>query len=378
MSVKLANINELGGVLADTMVANSLSKLKRVQPSHQAKQISQVAEIRAIHDPILGVTPEILAAKSRVRKLAGYPCNALLVGESGTGKELFAHLIHDQEQDAHRPFITVNCAAIPDELIESVLFGHEKGSFTGAIDKRIGKFELANGGDIFLDEISSLSLNLQTKLLRVLENKEIERVGGNATIQLSFRVISATNHNLEQLISAGQFREDLYFRLKGVEVHLPPLRERREDIKLLVDHYLRKFANGHRKSISEAALKVLFNHEWRGNVRELRNCIQSLVVLTEGLCINVHDVHAELTSGGSGSLDSLSHNAANDISKIGEIEDQATSKQASLKTVVEDYERQVILNALKRNHWSKTRTCDFLGITRNMLYRKIESLGILV
>ena len=324
---------------------------------------------------IVGASPQIKAAKARICKLAGYRSNVLLIGESGTGKELFAELVHHQSNEIQRPYVTVNCAAIPNELVESVFFGHEKGSFTGAVDRKIGKFEMANGGDILLDEVSCLSPTHQAKLLRVLESKEIERVGGSQTIKVDFRVIAATNEDLALLVKQGLFREDLFYRLRGVEVRLPALRDRGDDIITLAEHFLVQFCrNRQSKYLTASAKRLLKTHHWRGNVRELKHVIENLVILTDFEKIDALDVRTELDYTLDAPLadeaqDSSAANPAVSVNHDGE-------DGFSFKGAVEEFERQVILEALRKNQWSKTKACQYLGITRNMLYRKIDNLHI--
>jgi two-component system nitrogen regulation response regulator NtrX len=312
-------------------------------------------------NPIIGSSDQIRSIKQKIARLKGQFVNVLLTGESGTGKELFARRIHSQERNPRRPFVAVNCAAIPDNLIESVLFGHEKGSFTGALERRLGKFELANGGDLFLDEISTLGLHLQAKLLRALENQEIERVGGNKTIKLNFRVISATNDDIEQLVAAGKFREDLYYRLRVVELRIEPLRARQQDIKMLLDYYLMLLCeSGRSKRFSGAALKKLTIYSWPGNIRQLRNVVQTLIIFADSETISLSEVEREL------------HHANGSYVAP----EQMGESELGFKDAVDEFERQIIVGALKKNQWSRKKACLTLGITRNMLYRKIEALGI--
>lgn len=240
---------------------------------------------------IVGNSNRVQELKEDIKRLKGSELDTLIVAESGCGKELVAKSLNQQEGDSNRPYVTLNCSAIPKELIESILFGHEKGSFTGADKKQIGKFELANHGDIFLDEIGTLSLDLQAKLLRVLQEREIEPVGAGLTKKLEFRVIAATNEDLASMVKQGTFRKDLYFRLNKMILRVPPLRERKEDIPGLVEHFLvKKARKGLEKTISKEAIAYLMQYSWPGNVRELENTIENLIFTARGPSIALSDV----------------------------------------------------------------------------------------
>ncbi|MBI2981523.1 MAG: sigma-54-dependent Fis family transcriptional regulator, partial [Deltaproteobacteria bacterium] len=238
------------------------------------------------HKTIIGRSPSFLSVLEMAGKVKGRQVPLFIEGASGTGKELLAKQIHRQENNPKRPFIALNCAAIPENLLESELFGHERGSFTGALDRKIGKFELAHGGDIFLDEISCLKPDLQAKLLRVLQEREVTRLGGEKPMQLDFRVIAATNENLEKLVGEGKFREDLFHRLRVITLRLPTLQERAEDIPSLIDHFLKKHDPDGQRTLSAGAIDILQAYSWPGNIRELENLIQSLVILVPGREIN--------------------------------------------------------------------------------------------
>jgi DNA-binding NtrC family response regulator len=322
-------------------------------------------------DEIVGASKEIQTVKSMISRLKEQEVNVFLVGETGTGKEVFSRLLHKQEGDPGRPFISVNCAAIPQDLLESVLFGHEKGSFTGATETRIGKFELANGGDIFLDEISSLNLDLQAKLLRVLEEKEVERVGGKSPKKVSFRVISACNEDIVKKVAQGEFRSDLFYRLNTVTIQLPSLNDRREDIIPLAEFFLRKFKRTPiPKVLSQEVKEILQEHNWRGNVRELRNTIENMLIFSQGNVLSPDDIP-------------FMKNAAPQVVRttaagplIGRDELASSKLEGNYEEVIRKVERELILKALEKNRWSKTRTCRAIGISRNKLYRKLEELGI--
>jgi len=294
-----------------------------------------------------------------IKRAAPTNATVLLMGESGVGKELVARAIHRNSLRKDEAFVQVNCAAIPEELIESELFGHEKGSFTGATEKQIGKFELADKGTIFLDEVGDMSQRTQAKVLRVLQGGEVERIGSQKTIQVDVRVIAATNKNLEEEIEKGAFREDLYFRLSVIPVRVPPLRERTEDIPVLVQHFVAEFsaANNFRpRTISPAAMEVLKRHPWRGNVRELRNTVERLMIMVEGETIEPEDLEGVLRkpSGASGPPEAA----------------------GSLRDFKESAERTFLVQKLRDNEWNISATANAIGTPRSNLYKKLEQYGI--
>jgi two-component system nitrogen regulation response regulator NtrX len=284
----------------------------------------------------------------------------LIYGENGTGKELIARAIHKQSLRAHKPFIEVNCAAIPQELIESELFGHEKGAFTGATSKKRGKFELAHEGTLFLDEVGDMSLPTQAKVLRVLQEQKFERVGGSEVLEADFRLLAASNKNLEQEIENGNFREDLYYRLNVVPFYVPPLRDRREDIPLLVNHFLQEFSleNGRRiKTIAPEAVELLAQYEWPGNIRELKNVIERLVIM-----VSEHTIRAEHIPGSI-----LGKRRINGAAALSGQEGWRPLKEAKSR-----FEKQYILNCLKGHGGNITKTAQTLGIERTYLHKKIR------
>ena len=287
----------------------------------------------------------------------------LIYGENGTGKELVARTLHAVSRRRNHAFIEVNCAAIPEELIESELFGHVKGAFTGAVADRRGKFEAANGGTIFLDEIGDMSLKTQAKVLRVLQEQVTEPVGGTSRVQVDVRVLAATNKDLVAEIRAGRFREDLYFRLNVIPIYVPPLRERAEDIPLLVDHFVSDFAveYGRRaKTLDAGAMARLQSHRWPGNVRELRNVIERVVIMAPGDVITEHD---------------LAFLAGNAIA--GRATEQVTALAVPLYTARDQFEREYILRQLSLQQGNISRTAEVLGVERSNLYRKMRAFGIL-
>lgn len=295
--------------------------------------------------------------------LKGKRANVLIIGETGTGKEVLSRHVHQLEDDKARPFIAVNCAAIPKNLLEAELFGHEPGAFTGAVKRRIGKFELADGGDIFLDEISSLKPEMQAKILRVLEEREFNRVGGNDVIRVDFRVIAASNEPLEELVARGQFRMDLYHRLRVIELRVPPLRERREDIPPLVEEFMHKFSDDDLKVIAPDAMDRLLAYHWPGNVRELQNVIHSLIILTPGNRITSAHLPEWTMNGCEKASES------NDYTPTRSMRETVT-----LKEHVRKAEKSYIEYVLGKCSGDKTKTAQTLDVGRTTLYGKMKEL----
>lgn len=304
-----------------------------------------------------------------VDKVSKSNVTVLIRGESGTGKELVAKTIHDQSLRAKGPFISINCAAIPKELIESELFGFEKGAFTGAVAAKQGKFELADGGTLFLDEIGDMSLETQAKVLRVLQERKFERVGGTESIQVDVRILSATHRDLSKLIREGQFREDLYYRINVVEIEVPPLRKRTGDIPLLAKHYLSLYADKHKINVtrfSNEAMKILMDYDWPGNVRELINVIERSVVLSSGEEITKEMLHDDLKKN-----DDLSPMGIKEILEHGDV-----SFQEAKQRVVRAFEREFIMESMKLNNWNISQTAAKLGMKRQYLQQKIKELEL--
>ena len=340
--------------------------LKKLQLQKQNKQLRQQVKDSNERVEIIGKSPAIERIRQNIEQLQGQAVNVLLVGETGTGKELFAKSIHQQEGKSTRPFISLNCAAIPENLLESMLFGHEKGAFTHATERRIGKFELADGGDIFLDEISCLDLGLQAKLLRVLEEKEVERIGCAKPKPVDFRVIAASNENLFQMVEEGRFRRDLLYRLNTVTIHIPNLRSRGDDILLLANHFLSTLRrNKEVKTLSKEVQELLLKHQWRGNVRELRNTIENMIIFSKNDVIDVADLPFTPIPPETSSAGATTTTPLNPI-----------MEPANYYDVVRNVEKNLLLQSLQRNRWNKTRTCKELGLKRNKLYRKMNELGI--
>ncbi len=310
---------------------------------------------------IVGRSKKMLQIFDLITRVARNNVTVLITGESGTGKELIARAIHQYSDRAQKPFVAVNCAAIPENLMESELFGHERGSFTGAIERRLGKFELAQGGTLFLDEISSMRIELQAKLLRALQEREIERIGSMRAIPIDVRIIAATNQDLRTLIKQDKFREDLYYRLNVIPIFLPPLRARKEDIPLLVEHFLEKYNRLFQravKGLSPSAMERLLHYHWPGNIRELENIIERLVAITTNQYIQLQELPLDLSAP-----DSL---LTNDL-----FEEQTTLREA-----VQLFEKHFILRTLEKVRWNQTVAAKLLGIHRNTLASRLDALGL--
>ncbi|HTS16022.1 MAG TPA: sigma-54 dependent transcriptional regulator [Verrucomicrobiae bacterium] len=306
---------------------------------------------------IVGESPAMHQVFETVKQVAPSRATVLITGETGTGKELIAKAIHNLSPRKDGPFIAVHAAALPTSLLESELFGHEKGAFTGAVERRIGRFELADGGTLFLDEVGELEAPMQVKLLRVLEERAFERVGGSKTLQVDVRLVAATNKDLKRLVSERKFRDDLFYRLSVVAVELPPLRERRDDIPLLVRSFLDEFSRENNKQVQELtpeALNVLLAYDWPGNVRELRNAMEQMVVLARSERLGVRDVPAAIR-------------AAADPTKINVVRTGLT---------VEEAERQLIAQALRETNGNRTKAAQRIGISRRTLHRKLKQFGL--
>jgi two-component system response regulator AtoC len=384
-------------------VDDLLATLKRV--FEHADMSSEVSALRlelgksaADRERIVGSSKPMMEVFKLIGKVAGSDATVLITGESGTGKELVAEALHRASKRNPHPLVKVSCAALPETLLETELFGHEKGSFTGAMTMRKGRFETANKGTIFLDEIGEMTLATQTKLLRILQEREFERIGSNVPIKIDIRVITATNRDLAAEVEKSRFREDLYYRLNVIHVHMPPLRDRKEDIPLLVEHFLVKYR--HEPSaipttITEEALNRLVDYDWPGNVRELENAIERAVVLSRGNPITLEhlpfDGHgSELTPHGLAArrtrLDKEKADLDNRRQALDDDEADAATAEAngagtsgsngSLKDRVSELERQMIKEALDRNGGNRTKAAEELGIYRRLLYAKIKEYGL--
>jgi two-component system nitrogen regulation response regulator NtrX len=316
--------------------------------------------LRVEPDQIIGTAPAVRRLREMIEKAAPTPATVLVTGESGTGKELVARAIHRSSARRDRPIVQVNCAAIPEELIESELFGHEKGSFTGAVRKQMGKFVAADGGTIFLDEIGDMSARTQAKVLRVLQNGEVEPVGAERTIQVDVRVVAATNRNLEEDIAAGRFREDLFYRLNVIPVRTPALREHLEDLPPLVEYFVRRYADQNNykpKEFTAEAIAHLKALPWKGNVRELKNLVERLLILSPGDKVTREDVLA----GAGGARPELSTSLLA-VSTLREFRDLS--------------ERMFLLHKLEENNWNVTQTAQAIDTPRSNLYKKLDQYDI--
>jgi len=323
---------------------------------------------------IVGDSPSLAVVRSAIQKAAPTNATVLIWGESGVGKELVARGIHRDSLRRDGAFVQVNCAAIPDELIESELFGHEKGSFTGATDRQIGKFEQADKGTIFLDEVGDMSLKTQAKVLRVLQEQELERLGSNRIIKVDVRVIAATNKNLEEEIDRHTFREDLFYRLNVVPIHVPALRERRDDIPALVRHFADLFArdnNFHRKTFTAAAMERLKQQHWRGNIRELRNFVERLMIMTSADAIDGRDI----PEGGASRGDApMLTGGAEGGAMIHET--PAWMQATTLQEFKSGSERSYLVAKLRENGWNISKTAEVIDTPRSNLYKKLEQYQI--
>jgi two-component system response regulator HydG len=352
--VKPLDINEL------RTVADKVSQSQRLQRSNIELQ-KQLNE-KFGFEGVIGSSPAMHAVVARLRQIAPTSVSVLIAGESGTGKELVAKALHVNSPRKNKPFVPLNCAELSENVLESELFGHVKGAFTGADRDRMGRFQYANGGTLFLDEIGDMPMAIQVKLLRVLETGEIVRVGTNDPIKVNVRLISATHRDLADSIAAGKFRQDLYHRLKVVSVKLPPLRERRDDIPLLIDYFIKEFATAHGKSVrglTPSVRKVLLGYSWPGNVRELRNVIESMIVMDADGMLDADDLTEDLQQaaaggkgGGPGGVDTL----------VGKS--------------IEGIERHYIVATLELTHGNREEAARLLGIGERTLYRKIKEYGI--
>jgi two-component system nitrogen regulation response regulator NtrX len=351
---------------ADDFIEKPLSKdkllltlqnfVKRLQLQNKISELQS----KTAADRLIGESKSIQEVTEQLKKVAPTNSKVLISGESGTGKEIVAGLLHTQSDRNSEAYVKMNCAAIPEDLIEAELFGVEKGAYTGATERREGKFKQADRGTIFLDEIADMSLKTQTKVLRVLQEGEFERVGGTETIKTDVRVIAATNKDLSRLVQEGQFREDLYFRLNVISIMIPPLREREGDISLIVDYFLKKFAQENNRkniTITNAALDKLSSYQWPGNVRELRNLVERIVIMSEGNTIDVDQLPENFFAS--------------------EIDIKSAFKQKqSLREVRDRVEGEYISLCLERFEGNVSKTARLLGVDRTYLYKKIQKLGL--
>ena len=346
--------------LEKPLTIQKISVVAKNALEHRRLQIenSRLREDTESRYRIIGESVPMKALRHELALMAGTNGRVLIYGESGTGKELVAHALHAMSPRAAEPFVEVNCAAIPEELIESELFGHIKGSFTSAHETKIGKFQKADGGTIFLDEVGDMSLRTQAKVLRALEEQRFEPVGAGASVQVDVRVVAATNKNLDEEIERGNFREDLFYRLNVIPFHVPPLRDRREDIPLLADYFLREFTTAYGrkpKELTPEAYRILQDYHWPGNVRELRNMIERIVILNPQVRVDARHIPLQTAR---------------------KQPDRPAERFGSLQEVREAAEREYILKKLEETNGNVTRTAELLGLERSNLYRKMKALGI--
>lgn len=367
----LSFLTMVGSLIGQSIEISNKIKEEKEKLREEKTHLQQALTSRHKIDNMVGQSDIMIQTFQTIKRVAASSATVLIRGESGTGKELVAKAIHYNSLRPDGPFIKLNCTAIPDTLLESELFGHVKGSFTGAYTDKKGKFELANNGTIFLDEIGDLPISTQLKLLRVLQERSFDKLGSTKSISVDVRIVAATNRDLEEGIKKGTFREDLYYRLKVVPINLPPLRSRREDIPLLIDHFIMKYneENSSKIRLSEDAMEYLLNYDWPGNVREVENCIERIVILCEGAVATIEDLPFEII------------NANRFISKIeqdiGEEEEIAEVKQElSITKSIEEIETERILDALKKCGWVKSRAAKMIGLTTRQLDYRINKYSI--
>ena len=336
-----------------TMIVKRALQSRELSIRHR-RLLEEVEKSRSF-EHIIGKSGEMQKIFQKVRRVADSKASVLITGESGVGKELITDAIHNLSSRKDKPLIKVHCAALSENLLESELFGHEKGSFTGAANRKRGRFELANGGTIFLDEIGEINQNVQIKILRVLQEKQFERVGGEETLSVDVRVIAATNKDLEKEVREGRFREDLFYRLNVVQIEVPPLRERKDDIPLMIASFIKKASEENGKNVTGVdgkARSALYKYDWPGNIRQLKNCIESAVVMCEGDTITLNDLPPSISQ---------------------------VSEEAVIKVPVgislEEAEKIIIMQNLAINKGNKTKTAEILGIGRKTLHRKLDEWG---
>lgn len=364
------DVNLLSMTAALIGQAMSMNRIieKQREVMEQEKSVL-IKELKSKYRPenIIGISPGIEEVFEVIDRVSPTKATVLLRGESGTGKELVARAIHFHSPRAGKPFVKMNCAALPDTLLESELFGHEKGAFTGAFEAKKGRFELANEGTIFLDEIGEISFSTQAKLLRVIQEKRFERLGGNKTLEVDVRIIAATNSDLEKGIKERVFREDLYYRLNVVPIFMPALRGRKEDIPLLVEHFLSRFNKEHGKflKLSEQAMEFMINYNWPGNVRELENMIERIVIMTKSNVVDIKDIPLPVVSGEPARISSVPSK-------------QAIFEHYKLDSMIEDMEKSRIIDALKKTSGVKAKAARMLGITQRQLGYKMQKYKIAI
>lgn len=335
----------------DMLVSRALASKKLASENVRLKKM---LDKKFGMESIVGNSKLMIAIYELISQVANSKANVLIQGESGTGKELIAKAIHVAGEKRDRPFIAVHCASLAEGILESELFGHEKGAFTGAVDRKIGRFELADGGTLFLDEVSEMSAATQVKLLRVLQEREFERVGGSKTIKVDVRIITATNKDLLAEVKAGKFREDLFYRINVVHINVPPLRERKDDIPLLVNHFIRQYSIENKKiveSVSPEVMKTFIDYSWPGNIRELQNCLETMVVLSKRKVLEANDIPANVRNA---------------------MESLPALKEGDMPININDAEKELVKKALLESKGNKTKAAKLLGMSRRTVHRKIS------
>jgi two-component system, NtrC family, nitrogen regulation response regulator NtrX len=352
----------------DRLLLTIQNELDRARLRDENRSLKQAVEVR---HQMIGDSAGLSQVMASIGRAAPTNATVLIQGESGVGKELVARTIHRNSKRSRERFVQVNCAAIPEELIESELFGHEKGSFTGATEKQVGKFEQADKGTIFLDEIGDMSAKTQAKVLRVLQEGEVERLGSARTIKVDVRVIAATNKNLEEEIEKGHFRDDLYFRLAVIPIYVPPLRERPEDVPLLVRHFMEHFSregNQRQKRITPAALEALQRYRWKGNIRELRNTVERVIIMSAGDTIDVGDLPDNVRTQ---SAAAASTPRSGDAPAV-----LSDAKSGTLREFKDNAERAFLVAKLRESGWNISKTAEVIDTPRSNLYKKLEQYQI--
>src|SRR5947207_14526125 len=358
---------------SDRVLVSLRNALDQRQLRDENRSLKRAVEVR---HQMIGDSQALRQVMAAVGRAAPTNATVLIQGESGVGKELVARTIHRNSLRSRERFVQVNCAAIPEELIESELFGHEKGSFTDATEKQMGKFEQADRGTIFLDEVGDMSAKTQAKALRVLQEGEVERLGSARTIKVDVRVIAATNKNLEEEIEKGHFREDLHFRLAAIPIHVPPLRERPGDIPLLVRHYMESFSrenNTRPKRITPAALDALQRYRWKGNIRELKNTVERMIIMTGGDTIDVADLPGTVRSPSNMAATAVAPALPSAPAKAPEGD---ANRPGTLREFKENAERAFLVTKLRENGWNISKTAEVIGTPRSNLYKKLEQYQI--
>lgn len=353
--------------------------VERRKLAGQNRELQQIVHEKFGFEGIVGSSPPMQAVFQRLRQVAPTDARVLVTGENGTGKELVARALHFNSKRRNASLVAVNCGALAGGILDSELFGHMKGSFTGAVKDHEGKFEYADGGTLFLDEVGEMPLETQVKLLRVIETKEVTRIGSNEARKIDVRLISATNKNLEEQVKAGKFREDLYYRLKVIEIHLPALRERASDIPMLAQSFLKEFAASHSKEATgfdSRAMAALLAHDWPGNVRELRNVVEEMVVLGQGKLLTANELPPNLVKFAPAFAEASAGRPASGAMPTLPAVPGGNGVSALVGMTMEQIEREIIKETLARNEGNRERTAKMLAIGERTLYRKIKEYGL--